>query len=67
MGEILVLPELFLGSNGITPTTSPLLLSLILLASLFLIAIFCLGAFSNNDNFARRLAEISAIVNFNND
>ena len=66
MDEIFGSPVLFLGSNDVTPTTSPLLLSLISLASLFLIVIFCLGTFANNDNVTQRLAEMNAI-DFNDD
>merc|ERR1712194_485665 len=67
MDEIFGSPVLFLGSNDVTPTTSPLLLSLISLASLFLIVIFCLGTFANNDNVTQRLAEMNAIGDFNDD
>ena len=67
MDETFGSPVLFLGSNDVAPAISPLLLSLKSLASLFLIVIFCLGSFSNNDNATQRLATMNAIGDFNDD
>jgi len=65
--ELFGSPLLLFLSNDVTPTTSPLLLSFVSFASLFLILIFSLGAFANNDMVTQRLSEMNAIGDYNDD